>query len=135
MYNIIKKVLEYEKPKLHSVVEDMENRGIILNSWQLVDFSGCNRRIGKTYVSYCKVMYAHCDGMVVTPKYDIDIDNSANRKTQWLKGFLDFIDEYYPEYTYKVTKHKYEVQLFLKNDSSLIISKLEEIISYIKGKK
>lgn len=141
MTTIRKVIAEMHKQSIQgsyklSILEDMESRGIHLNDWQLVELTGLNRRVGKTFLSYVMVMVSHHDGMIVTPYGDPDVSTASyNRTKYWLDGFISFILEYYPEYDPKLNMAKQQVTLTLKDTKSRDMSLIEKGLEMLKGAK
>lgn len=82
-------------------LNELADRGIILNEWQANTYLGSNRGTGKTFLSYVRLLESiDKDSTIISVRDGIRFDPDAvTRKRQytWMEGLIDFIEKYYSD--------------------------------------
>ena len=103
-----------------SKLNELANRGIILNTWQanqlLLDG---DRLVGKTFLSFVKVaeMFSNTMQQTISIHDDLSIFDpdatTSDRKRVWMKGLFDFMAEFYAD-KFDITYFEGVVSVFPK---------------------
>ena len=95
-------------PECIEKLNELADRGIVLNTWQVNDYLlDGNRAVGKTFLAFVKIAEEFKEVGIDTSKisllkYDIDVTNRSSHRP-FLQGLKNFLEEFYSDVYVNIT--------------------------------
>jgi hypothetical protein len=114
----LSKVLDYKALKK---LNELADRGIYLNTWQVNQMFLGERALGKTFLAYVQIAEKYKKtGCILYAKDIEEWDNectSFNTSINWLRDFYEFLNKYYSD-IYKTIELKHDSIVLKTNEQN-----------------